>query len=79
MDQGAQWAAATAAAKQHTAVKFASFFVPVNMNSTTGSAENISRGTALYVSTLMRRFYPSLLVKAATAPGVRLIPAIILA
>mgnify|MGYP003406582292 len=47
MDQGAQWAAATAAAKRHTAVKMASFFVPVNMYSTTGDAANISRGKAL--------------------------------
>jgi hypothetical protein len=47
MDIGAHWAAATAAAKRHTALTMASFFEPVNMYSTTVDAANISRGKAL--------------------------------
>jgi hypothetical protein len=53
MNQGAQWAAATTAAKQQTGVTMALFFVPINMFSTTACTENISRGTELYFLTLL--------------------------
>lgn len=53
VEEGAQWAAVTAAAKQLSAVTMASFIARVNAYSSTGGAANVSRGAALWDSTLM--------------------------